>query len=348
MKQFTLDTYDILIDQPWAAFAERLKKLAPSRIGLLVDENTKRDCLPALGNEFDISDWHIFEIPAGERYKNIETCKQIWQWMMQAAFDRNSLLINLGGGVIGDMGGFCAATFKRGMRFIQMPTTLLSQVDASVGGKLGIDFLEIKNSIGVFRDPELVFIKTGFYNTLPFRELRSGFAEIIKHALIASPELWKKLQNIQKLEAADWASILPEALQVKIEVVKQDPYEKGLRKILNFGHTIGHAVESLLLKSPEPALHGEAVAAGMISESLLSEKYAGLSQKDSAEIQSFIHRIYPTLSWPKSFLPALLKLMKQDKKNQGDEIRFVLLEGIGSAVYDKAIPPEAILEVLDK
>ena len=180
MHQFQLDQYNILIDHSWDRLQAQINAIAPDRIGLLVDENTRRDCLPILEKHIDTSDWHLFEIPSGEKHKTLDTCQFIWRSLIETAFSRNSLLINLGGGVIGDMGGFCASTFKRGISFIQIPTTLLSQVDASVGGKLGIDFLDIKNSIGVFQNPSMVFIQTAFLNTLPFRELRSGFAEIIK------------------------------------------------------------------------------------------------------------------------------------------------------------------------
>ncbi|MCB0705577.1 MAG: 3-dehydroquinate synthase [Saprospiraceae bacterium] len=346
MTRFQLDSYDILIDAPWTALSEKIQTLAPGKIALVLDENTRRDCLPILRKAIDISSWHLIEIPSGEQHKSLETCQFIWQSLMNLAFDRNCLLLNLGGGVIGDMGGFCAATFKRGMPFIQIPTTLLSQVDASVGGKLGIDFLEIKNSIGVFRDPELVFIQTAFLKTLPFRELRSGFAEIIKHALIASPMLWEKLLAISDLTTAEWPVLLPEALQVKIDVVRQDPFEKGLRKILNFGHTIGHAIESYLLNTAEPALHGEAIAAGIICEVWISEKNVNLAPETASRIRSLIHSFYPDLTWPENLESDLLNRMKQDKKNRDQQILFVLLRDIGAPLYDQVTEAPVIEESL--
>lgn len=347
MHQFQLDKYNILIDHSWDALIAQIKAIAPDRIGLLVDENTRRDCLPILEKALDTSNWHLFEIPSGEKHKTLDTCQFIWRSLMEAEFSRNSLLLNLGGGVIGDMGGFCASTFKRGIAFIQVPTTLLAQVDASVGGKLGIDFQDVKNSIGVFQNPQLVFIQTDFLKTLPFRELRSGFAEIIKHALIKEAGLWKKLLQIEDLKQADWATILPEALAVKVTVVQQDPFEKGLRKILNFGHTIGHAIESLLLHTSSPALHGEAIAAGMICESMLSETQSNLSPSESQAIQTLIHKHYPRLSWDGLMEQELLAFMKQDKKNHSNQIQFVLLEQIGTAVFDQAVPEALILKSLE-
>ena len=211
-----------------------------SQILVLVDENTKTACLPILTKVLSSLPLSVIEIQAGESHKNLDSCQLIWTAMLANNADRKSLLINLGGGVIGDMGGFCAATFKRGMDFIQVPTTLLAQVDASVGAKLGIDFMRIKNGIGLFQPPKLVCIYPHFLNTLDKRELYSGFAEVIKHALIADIKYWERLLKIKKLEANqfDWASIIQHSVELKKSVVEADPLEKGLRKILHFGHTV--------------------------------------------------------------------------------------------------------------
>ncbi len=207
-------------------------------------------------------------------------------------FDRHSLLVVLGGGVLGDLGGFCAATYKRGIDFVLMPTTLLSQVDASVGGKLGIDFLQFKNHIGVFCEPVATLICTSFLSTLPERELRSGFAEIIKHCLISDKNMWEVVRT-RSLHAQDWAALIPHSVAFKKQVIETDPREKGLRKILNFGHTVGHAVESYFLNSGNRLFHGEAIAVGMIAEACIAESKKLITRTELMEIGSYIKQIYP-------------------------------------------------------
>jgi 3-dehydroquinate synthase len=279
--------------------------------------------------------------------KNIETCQIIWRTMMDNEANRNALTINLGGGVIGDMGGFCASTFKRGMDFIQIPTTLLSQVDASIGGKLGIDFQNIKNSIGLFANPKAVFVNPIFLNTLPQREIRSGFAEIIKHALIVDSEQWQVLKIITDLTKVNWSERLIPSLNIKKTVVEADPFEKGWRKALNFGHTIGHAVESLLLESTTPLLHGEAIAIGMICESYLSHKILGMSKANLDEICDFILKIYGKVDITMLGNHALLNLMKQDKKNDANVINFTLLNQIGDANVNQTTNENRITESIN-
>ena len=226
-----------------------------SKVAILVDENTKRDCLHKLPK---IENAIIIEIKSGEEYKNISTCNFIWEQLTINNFDRNSLLINLGGGVIGDMGGFCAATYKRGLDFIHIPTTLLAMVDASVGGKLGIDFKGFKNQIGLFNNPKAVLISPEFLETLAESELKSGFSEVVKHALISDNSLWVKLKNTPFTDF-DWGDIIDTNVQIKNKIVLADPFEKGERKKLNFGHTFGHAIESYYLEKGTPISHGEAV-----------------------------------------------------------------------------------------
>ncbi len=301
------------------------------KVFVIVDENTERDCLPILENYLPKIILHRIVIPSGELNKNIGTCQIIWQEMMLKSANRNSLVINLGGGVIGDMGGFCASTFKRGMDFIQIPTTLLSQVDASIGGKLGIDFQQIKNSIGLFANPKAVFVNPIFLKTLSQREIRSGFAEIIKHTLIADAEQWEVLTRIPDLANVDWSVRLMPSLNIKKTVVEADPFEKGWRKSLNFGHTIGHAVESLFLETDAPLLHGEAIAIGMICESYLSCEILGMPQADLKAIVDFILKIYGKIDLSKLDKKELLELMLQDKKNDANVINFTLLDKIGTA-----------------
>ena len=247
---------------------------------------------------------------------------------MESDADRHSLVINIGGGIIGDMGGFAAATYKRGIAFIQMPTTLLAQVDASIGGKLAVNFKSIKNNVGVFRHPETVIIDTKFLKTLSDRELASGYAEVIKHALIADKKLWKKLLKINDLRAVNWGKLLPQAIEVKNKIVAIDPFEKKERKALNFGHTIGHALESIFMKTKNPLLHGEAVAIGMICESYLSHKKGSLTKKELLKITNFINRFYKKRKISLKQIVKAQALVKHDKKNKGKVDKSALLEQV--------------------
>lgn len=342
-----LDNYFIQIGDIWTAFRAFLEERQYSKLIVLVDENTERDCLPLLQKELKDYPLIIITIPAGELHKNINTCQLIWQTMMEKGVDRKSLAINLGGGVIGDMGGFCASTFKRGIDFVQMPTTLLSQVDASIGGKLGIDFNHIKNSIGVFRNPQAVWIDFAFLKTLPLREIRSGLAEIIKHSLIADAEEWAKIQAIENLEGIGWDEYLVPSLGIKKQVVEQDPFEKGLRKALNFGHTIGHAVESVALATENPLLHGEAIAIGMICETWLSHYLEGLPYSDVKNISDFILKTYGHYPLDKATYPELIYLMTKDKKNENDEINFTLINPVGKALINRTCRERLIVESLE-
>lgn len=300
-----------------------------TRIAVLVDENTRRDCWPLL--EPHLNNPLLIEIPAGEAYKNLDTCQYIWSQMLDGGLDRKSALLNLGGGVVGDMGGFCASTFMRGIDFVQIPTTLLAQVDASVGGKLGVDFQHFKNMVGLFADPQAVFIHLPFLQTLPARELRSGYAEVIKHSLIGDAGLWEKLQSHPNPATVNWEEILPRALMVKKKIVEADPLEEGLRQVLNFGHTVGHAIETWALSKGLDVLHGEAVAAGMIAEARLSHQSAGLPEGEMNQIISFLERIFPPV--PIEEESELEALMQKDKKNRAGKIRMALLEKIGKAQW---------------
>ncbi|MBP6812124.1 MAG: 3-dehydroquinate synthase, partial [Saprospiraceae bacterium] len=275
---FVLHNSHIFLGPLTKAFPFWLENQPYSQVFVLCDENTRRHCLPYFLKETGLSEKiTLTEIPSGESKKTLATCEKIWQTMLTAKLDRKSLVVNLGGGVIGDMGGFCAATWKRGVDFIQVPTTLLSMTDAAIGGKTGIDFQGIKNTIGVFQQPVAVFVDPVFLQTLPERELRSGYAEVIKHALIGDSELARQLSDpdsfgIKLSESSDqnWLDILQKSIAVKVRVVQEDPLEKGLRMLLNFGHSIGHALESWFLKTEEPLTHGEAVYIGMVCESFFA------------------------------------------------------------------------------
>ncbi|WPP49395.1 3-dehydroquinate synthase [Catalinimonas niigatensis] len=315
----------------------------PGQIGVLVDENTKKHCYPLVKES--LPPHSLCEIRSGELNKNLATCSQIWEWMTTEHFDRKALLINLGGGVIGDMGGFCAATYKRGIPFINLPTTLLAQVDASVGGKLGIDFKGYKNHIGLFQEPEQVIVYPHFVQSLPPEEVRSGFAEVIKHSLIRDAAYWPRVKA-QGLEVADWTAHIAHSIDIKATVVDADFREGGLRKILNYGHTIGHAIESYFLETDRRLLHGEAIAIGMVAENLLSVKYCAMPQAEADEVSRFLLDIYGYREIATEDEEAIIQLTLQDKKNEGSTVKAALLEGIGKATYDISISAADVSEGL--
>ena len=332
MEKIDVDHYSIWLGPVAASLQDVLKTYPAARLFVLTDDHTHEHCLPLIQTNLQDRDYRICQIRPGESYKVITTAIGIWQDMTSAGLDRQAVVINLGGGVIGDMGGFCAATYKRGIKFIQVPTTLLSQVDASIGGKLGIDFDGFKNHIGVFQSPGAVLIDPLFLQTLSDRELRSGYAEVIKHSLIADGAHWTALRQIKDLRHADWYSIIRRSLEVKRKIVIADPYERGIRKLLNFGHTLGHAIESHFLHSGIPLLHGEAIAAGMIYEARLSQQHGGLTTSQLTDISGYIESIYG----PPPFVELidLLPILRQDKKNKGGKISFSLLEEIGKSKWD--------------
>ncbi|MEY3368779.1 MAG: hypothetical protein RI973_1934 [Bacteroidota bacterium] len=353
MISIQLRNYNIAIGDVLTAISDFIAIGDYSRTAILADEHTRRYCLPLLTARLPAAP--VIEIPAGEAHKNLETCQYVWQEMMRLGLDRRSLLICLGGGVVGDLGGFCAATYLRGISFMQVPTSLLAMADSSIGGKVGVDFNHVKNIIGVFSDPAAVFIHPEFLKTLPQAELCSGFAEIFKHALIADAGLWEQLEALDDIGRADWLSCLPASLRVKQQIVEADPHERGLRKALNFGHTIGHAIESLSLQraaagghgpSAEALRHGEAVALGIVCESWLSWKCSTLSAADLSEITRFVLRFYKPFPISDNDFPQLLDLMRKDKKNVRGRINFSLLPAIGSVATDQYCEEALILDSL--
>lgn len=347
MSVLSLDNYNIDIGPIGAEHLQWLEAQNFAGIAVLTDSNTALHCRPIVQELLASLHPIYIEIPAGESHKTIETCQYIWQQLFQAGAGRNWCVLNLGGGVIGDMGGFCAGTFKRGIDFIQIPTTLLSQVDASVGGKLGIDFFGVKNSIGLFRDPRAVWADPLFFRTLPARELRSGFAEIIKHALIADRQQWHELQQTSSLDSVDWADWVARSVAIKQQIVEEDPLEKGLRKALNFGHTIGHAVESYFLETPEPLLHGEAIAIGMICEAWLSVQKLNLSATELSSITQYFLALYGHQPLPIEQKEQLLATMRQDKKNEDARINFSLLPTIGQVEVNQTASADLIIKSLE-
>ncbi|MBM3402337.1 MAG: 3-dehydroquinate synthase [Bacteroidetes bacterium] len=346
MKPIESVNYSVFFENSLQELSVFLNQKNYSKVFVLVDSTTEIHCLPVLQHVLEPIKFDLIEVSPGEENKNIDFCIGVWRMLLDFGADRNSILINLGGGVITDMGGFAASTFKRGIDFVQVPTTLLSQVDASVGGKTGIDMDNVKNIIGTFTQPKAVFIHTPFLKTLNKRELHSGYAEVIKHGLIYDSKLFQKLKGIVPEDIDD--EIIYRSIEIKNEVVKADPFEKGLRKILNYGHTIGHALESYSLKHDQsPLLHGEAIAIGFICEAFLSEKRNGLKKEELSEIIKTVQNSYPAYKLNKSFYPELLHIMKNDKKNKSGQISFSLLNKIGACDYDIYCTEEEIIESLD-
>jgi 3-dehydroquinate synthase len=314
-----------------------------------VDTNTIGKCLPHFTKTFDKnSNFEIIEIKAGEVYKNIATCVDLWSKLSDLGADRKSLLINLGGGVITDMGGFVASTFKRGIKFINIPTTLLSMVDASVGGKTGVDLGVLKNQIGMFSNPEMVLIDTHFLTTVSEREMRSGLAEIIKYGFTFDENIWKKIKPLKKLNFDIINALVYHSIEIKNNVVLKDPKEENLRKTLNFGHTIGHAIESYFLeKEDKKALtHGEAIAIGMVIELYYSSKLLNFPMHYTDDLKSFVNAFYGKVSILDSDFRPIIDLMQFDKKNVNGKVNFVLLNHMENCEIDIQVNDSLLIEGL--
>lgn len=336
------------LDKDFTSLNEYIDQIKPSKIFILVDENTHNHCLPVLLPNLETdAPFEVIEIEAGEEHKNIETATQLWEIFSEMEADRKSLLINLGGGVITDLGGFVASTYKRGFKFINIPTTLLSMCDASIGGKTGIDHQYLKNIIGTFALPEAIFFYPGFLETLKLEELRSGFAEMLKHGLIADAAHWNDLSSLHKITPESITPFINRSMAIKNEVVSKDFKEENVRKTLNFGHTIGHAVESLFLKKGNLIPHGEAVALGMICETHLAFLCGLIDVEVSSVIISKIQRLFPYIDISEFKNGAIMDLMFNDKKNQDGNINFSLINGIGSCLYDQKLSAEQIILTLN-
>jgi 3-dehydroquinate synthase len=291
----------------------------------------------------------IIEIEAGEQHKTIETCVGVWNALSELNADRKSLLLNLGGGVVTDLGGFVASTFKRGIKYINIPTSLLAMVDASVGGKTGVDLGTVKNQIGVINSGDIVVIDTSFLDTLPQNHLKSGLAEMLKHGLIKDQIYFETLTDLSKLTLNDLDDLIYKSVIIKKTIVTEDPNEKGIRKHLNFGHTLGHAIESYFLESEDKSdlLHGEAIAIGMILECYLSAELLKFSKGDLQRITKAINAIYQPVHFENNDYAPIIELLKYDKKNEHGKINFVLLEAIGKPKIDCLVPNHLILEAFE-
>ncbi|MDY7395105.1 3-dehydroquinate synthase [Aureibaculum sp. 2210JD6-5] len=316
-------------------------------IFVLVDENTQQLSLPKFKSK--ISESLTIEtilIKAGEVNKNIDTCVKVWKKLTELEADRKSLIINLGGGMVTDLGGFVASTFKRGIKFINIPTTLLSMVDASVGSKTGVDLDNLKNLVGLFSNPEMVLIDTTYLETLPERELKSGVAEIIKYGLTFDPKLLDAIYQDKWKNVDELAVIISKSIQIKNKVVLEDYKETGLRKVLNFGHTVGHAIESYYLENPDldSLLHGEAIAIGMVVEAYISSQLHNFPEKELENLKRYVLKTYGKTNIDKKHFSAILDLMKHDKKNTKGTVRYILLEDLGKFVIDAVASNEMVVE----
>ena len=318
-----------------------------SKIFIIVDENTNNHCLPKvlpmIETEVAIE---IIELESGEENKIIETCVQVWNVLIELGADRKSLVINLGGGVITDMGAFIASTFKRGISFVNIPTTLLAMVDASVGGKNGVDLGGLKNQIGTITNPGLVIIDSEFLDTLPQNQMRSGLAEMLKHGLMANKQHWEKLKNLNIIDFADFDSLISESISIKNTIVIEDPKEDGIRKALNFGHTLGHAIETYFLENSDKKtlLHGEAIAAGIIMESFISLEKKLISNKEFLEIKETINDLFDKIEINQNEHQNIIDLLIHDKKNEYGKVQFALLDGIGKIKLNQTTDNETIIK----
>ena len=338
----------IISEQLEQVLATEIAECKADRIFILTDETTHRLCLPVVQDYECIRGAQEITIPAGDTNKTLESVTHVWSELQRMGATRHSLLINLGGGMVTDLGAFAASTFKRGISIINIPTTLLSMVDASVGGKTGFNFGGLKNEIGVFNNANCVILDTAFLKTMDEENILSGYAEMLKHGLISTEEHWAELMNfdIDTPDLRELGLLVAKSVKVKERIVMEDPTEKGIRKALNLGHTVGHAFESLALQR-QPVLHGYAVAWGLVCELYLSVAKTGFPVEKMRQMTRFIFEHYGRMPITCDDYPTLLELMTHDKKNTGRDINFTLLGGIGDIRINQTATKEEIEEALD-
>ena len=351
MQPIQASNYSIFFNKKgYEALNNHLISNKYSNIFVIVDSNTNEKCLnnflPYIYTDLKIE---IIEFENGEINKNIDTCVEIWKVLTELGGDRKTLIINLGGGVVTDLGGFVASTFKRGIDFINVPTTLLSMVDASIGGKNGVDLGNLKNQVGTITNPKMVIIDVDYLETLDQLEMRSGLAEMLKHGLIADANYWKKFLDLSTLDTNNLLELIYESIIIKNNIVTQDPTENGIRKALNFGHTLGHAIESYFLENEnkKTLLHGEAIAVGMVLESYISWQKNLISRDNYQEIKSTINAIFNKIIFDENDLQPILNLLIHDKKNEYGNIQFALLDGIGNIKINQSVDNEVIKQAFD-
>lgn len=331
-----------------ATLRSKLEHVPSADIFVLVDNNSRNYCMEHLNMGY-VPGEHVITIAEGEYNKCLDNVALIWHLLSSCGARRNAVLVNIGGGVITDIGGFAAACFKRGIRFLNVPTTLLAQVDASLGGKTGINFDGLKNDIGTFSLPEWVIIDNHFLDTLPPRQILSGFAEMLKHALLSGEKHLAEIMatDLSQVAQEDFLPLIQESVAVKSAIVTEDPYEKGLRKALNLGHTVGHAIESIAIKKDLEIYHGDAVAYGLIAELYLSVKKMGFDPKCYEAVKAFIREKYPVYH-PVGEPDELYELMLYDKKNEHEGANFTLLSRPGKVEINQYCNREEILEALEQ
>jgi 3-dehydroquinate synthase len=347
MQQIQADNYTIEIGNLVESSFQTLLKTSYSNSNkvILVDENTHDFCLEYLLTNFDeLREAEVMLLPVGEENKVMEVCFQVLEALSEYKIGRKDLIINLGGGVVSDMGGFISSIYKRGIDFINIPTTLLAMVDASIGGKTGIDLGAHKNQIGTFSNPRALFVDISFLQTLPEKEVLNGYAEMLKHALIFDKKYWEDLISITSLNDLVHELKIKKSIELKNSIVLSDPNEQNCRKKLNFGHTIGHAFEGYFLDK-NPISHGHAVGIGMIGEAFLSYKKSLLNEKDWNEIQSKLLSIFPLIEYELDEIPFLIELMKNDKKNFEGEIKCSLITQIGNCIIDQNVSENEFKEM---
>lgn len=348
MTSITTDAYAVHFNATgYEKLNNYLKDNSFSKLFIIVDTNTHLHCLPHFMSNLETDlECEIIEIEAGEAHKNIDTCVGVWNALSELGADRKSLIINVGGGVVTDLGGFIACTFKRGLKYINVPTSLLAMVDASVGGKTGIDLGALKNQIGVISSGDLVIVDTGFLDTLPQNHLKSGLAEMLKHGLIFDRLYWNKFLDLNSLTLDDLDDLIHQSVEIKNTIVTKDPNEHGLRKTLNFGHTLGHAIESYFLTATdrEELLHGEAIAIGMIMEAYISSELLGFPKDDLKIIKETFLNIFDKVTIETSDHDAIIDLLKYDKKNEHGNINFVLLEDIAVPKIDCLVENDLLIK----
>lgn len=352
IMQIQSTSYPVLFgNTSYEALSQLINEKKYSKIIVLVDDNTSKFCLNIVLQWLAISvDFEIIEIEHGEDSKTIHSCNEIWQSLIDLQIDRKALLLNIGGGVVCDLGGFIAATYKRGIDFVNIPTTLLAMVDASVGNKTGINFGGLKNMIGSFYEPKMVLIDVNFLETLPSNHMRSGLAEMFKHGLIADVSYWNQLKNMSELTVEDLELLIYHSVSIKNEIVLQDPHEENVRKLLNFGHTLGHVLEtqSIVSTTMQPLLHGEAVAVGMVLEAFISYQKGLLTKNSYLEIKETLNLMFEGIVLTKNDIEICTSLLVHDKKNEQGVIQFTLLNEIGEGVFNQLVDNEVIEEAFQE
>ena len=354
MKEIISDKFSVLFgNDGYLKLVNFILKNNFKKILILTDENTKVHCLDLFFSKIKKTDKKMgetissssfnFSVKSGESAKNINTSNQIWEFLTEKGFKRNDLIINLGGGMISDLGGFVASTYMRGIKFINIPTTLLGMVDASIGGKTAIDLKGIKNMIGTFQFAKLILIDVEFLNSLSKKQISAGYAEMIKHSLIDKNYEWKKILKINSLKDIN-SEMIYKSINIKVDIIKSDPMELNNRKYLNYGHTLGHAIESYLLGTDREILHGEAIAIGLVLETYISYLKRNFDLKLTKEIKNHINQHYEIIDFSQESILKIIDLLKYDKKNKNDKPMFVLLNNVGEMKINQSVSSEQIKE----